>query len=81
MLGITAGRNAQSHAMAGLDARRALQLGLAGTWLLDGVLQYQPFLYTKAFGQSLAATAPGNPAVIARPITWQAASSGTTSCF
>ena len=54
------------------DARRALQLGLAAIWLLDGVLQYQPFLYTKAFGQSLAATAAGNPSVIARPITWDA---------
>jgi hypothetical protein len=54
------------------DTRRALQLGLAAVWLLDGVLQYQPFMYTKAFGQSLAATAAGNPAVIARPITWDA---------
>jgi hypothetical protein len=36
------------------------------------VLQYQPFMYTKAFGQMLAHTADGNPAVIARPITWQA---------
>ena len=54
------------------DTRRALQLGLAAVWLLDGVLQYQPFMYTKAFGQSLAATAAGNPAVVARPITWDA---------
>jgi hypothetical protein len=54
------------------DPRRALQLGLAAIWLLDGVLQYQPFMYTKAFGQMLAAAAAGNPAVIARPITWDA---------
>ena len=54
------------------DARRALQLGLAAVWLLDGVLQYQPFMYTKAFGRLLAAGAAGNPAVIARPITWDA---------
>src|ERR1700685_394788 len=54
------------------DARRALQLGLAAIWLLDGVLQYQPFMYTKAFAQSLADTAAGNPAVVARPITWDA---------
>ncbi len=40
------------------DARRALQLGLAAIWLLDGVLQYQPFMYTKAFGQMLAAGPP-----------------------
>jgi hypothetical protein len=54
------------------DVRRALQLGLAAIWLLDGVLQYQSFMYTKAFGQLLAGTAPGNPSVIARPITWDA---------
>ena len=59
-------------AAARLDARRALQLALAAVWLLDGVLQYQSFMYTKAFGQLLAGTAPGNPAVIARPITWDA---------
>jgi hypothetical protein len=52
------------------DARRALQLGLAGIWLLDGVLQFQPFMYTKAFAQMLGSTADGNPSVIARPITW-----------
>jgi hypothetical protein len=59
-------------AAARLDARRALQLGLAAVWLLDGVLQYQSFMYTKAFGQMLAGTAQGNPSVIARPITWDA---------
>jgi hypothetical protein len=59
-------------ALAGLDVRRALQLVLAAIWLLDGVLQYQPFMYTKAFGQGLAASAAGNPSVIAGPITWDA---------
>ena len=59
-------------AAARLDARRALQLGLAAVWLLDGVLQYQSFMYTKAFGQMLAGTAQGNPSVIAGPITWDA---------
>jgi hypothetical protein len=59
-------------AAARLDGRRALQLGLAAIWLLDGVLQYQSFMYTKAFGQMLARTAQGNPSVIARPITWDA---------
>jgi hypothetical protein len=54
------------------DVRRALQLGLAAIWLLVGVLQYQSFMYTKAFGQMLAGTASGNPSVIARPITWDA---------
>jgi hypothetical protein len=57
---------------ARLDVRRALQLGLAAIWLLDGVLQYQSFMYSKGFSQMLAGTASGNPAVIARPITWNA---------
>ncbi|MFE5587778.1 hypothetical protein [Kitasatospora sp. NPDC056531] len=55
------------------DARRYLQLALAAIWLLDAALQYQPYMYTKAFGtEVLAASAQGNPAVIARPITWVA---------
>jgi hypothetical protein len=55
-----------------LDARRALQLGLAAIWLLDAVLQYQAFMYSKGFTQMIGATAAGNPSVIARPITWNA---------
>jgi hypothetical protein len=59
-------------AQTGLDARRALQLALAGIWLVDAMLQYQSVMFTKAFGQMLAASADGNPAVIARPIRWDA---------
>jgi len=59
-------------AVARLDVRRALQLVLAAIWLLDGVLQYQSFMYTKAFGQMLAGTAAGSPSVVARPVTWDA---------
>src|ERR1700689_5766068 len=65
-------RRGARAAAATLDGRRALQLGLAAIWLLDGVLQYQPFMYTKAFAQSLGSTAAGNPSFIARPITWDA---------
>ena len=54
------------------DARRVLQLALAGIWLLDAVLQYQAFMFSQAFGQMLAGTAPGNPGVIAGPINWDA---------
>ena len=57
---------------AGLGARRMLQLGLAAIWLLDGVLQYQSFMFTKAFGQMIGATSSGNPGVIAHPISWNA---------
>ena len=58
-----------------LDARRALQLALASIWLLDGVLQYQGFMFTNGangFSGMLAGTAAGNPAIIAKPITWDA---------
>ena len=54
------------------DVRRVLQLALAGIWLLDGVLQYQAFMFSKGFGQMLADTASGNPGVIATPISWDA---------
>ena len=54
------------------DARRVLQLALAAVWLLDAVLQYQSFMFTKAFGQMLAGTASGNPEVVASPISWDA---------
>ena len=65
-------RSGEVAARTAPDARRMLQLALAGVWLLDGVLQYQSFMFTKAFGQMLAATAAGNPGVIASPINWDA---------
>lgn len=53
------------------DVRRALQLVLATVWLVDGLLQFQPFMFTRAFGsQMLAATAQGNPSAVAHSITW-----------
>jgi hypothetical protein len=52
--------------------RRRLQLVLAGIWLLDAVLQFQAFMFSKGFSQMLGATAAGNPAVIADPINWSA---------
>ncbi|HUN37392.1 MAG TPA: hypothetical protein VMU95_35800 [Trebonia sp.] len=54
------------------DVRRALQLALAATWLLDGVLQYQGAMYVKGFSDMLGGTAAGNPGWIATPITWNA---------
>jgi hypothetical protein len=57
----------------GTDVRRVLQLILAATWLLDGMLQYQSFMYTRAFGQMIGGTVAGNPGVIAGPISWNAA--------
>lgn len=53
------------------DARRTLQLGLAAIWLIDGVLQMQPFMFSPAFGHSmLAPMAAGNPSSLAHAIAW-----------
>jgi len=54
------------------DVRRRLQLVLGGIWLLDGVLQFQAFMFSKGFSQLLDATAAGNPVVVADPINWSA---------
>jgi hypothetical protein len=54
------------------DAARRLRLALAAVWLIDAALQFQPFMFTRAFGQTLAESAQGNPPVIAGPITWSA---------
>lgn len=54
------------------DPRRALQLALAALWLLDGMLQFQPAMFGRGFARMLAGSAQGNPAVVARPITWSA---------
>lgn len=62
----------QEQHWTGPDARRRLQLALAGIWLLDAVLQFQSFMFSKGFAQMLSATAPGNPAAIADPIRWTA---------
>jgi len=56
-----------------LDTRRKLQLALGGLWLLDGILQFQPSMFTAAFPHMLAGTSAGNPAFVARPAGWSAA--------
>jgi hypothetical protein len=57
------------------DGRRVLQLALAVVWLLDGVLQLQPFFFTagkNGFSGMLRGMAAGNPSVVARSVTWNA---------
>src|SRR5580658_477257 len=66
-------RAAALDRLAPPDQRRKLQLALAALWLLDGVLQFQPFMFGRGFPQMLAASAPGNPALLASPISWSAA--------
>ncbi len=53
--------------------RRLLQLALGAVWLLDAALQYQPFMFGRAFAtQVIAPTAQGNPALVARSVLWAA---------
>jgi len=67
------GLGAEAGAARGTPgARRLLQLALAAIWLLDGVLQYQGFMFTKGFSAMLAESAAGNPGIIAGPVTWDA---------
>jgi len=57
------------------DGRRLLQLALGAIWLLDGVLQLQPFMFTAGahgFSGMLNGMATGNPSLVARTITWNA---------
>ncbi len=57
------------------DRCRKLQLALATVWLLDGVLQFQPFMFTagsNGFSGMLNSAAAGNPGAVARSITWNA---------
>jgi hypothetical protein len=55
-----------------LDPGRMLQLTLAVIWLLDGMLQFQPFMFGQGFPRMLAEAARDNPAALARPVTWSA---------
>ncbi|MDE3133459.1 MAG: hypothetical protein KGL15_05285 [Acidobacteriota bacterium] len=49
--------------------QRRLQIALGLLWLLDGVLQLQPFMFTAAFAtQIIAANAVGQPELVAAPI-------------
>lgn len=53
--------------------RRGLQLALAGLWVLDGLLKFQPFMYTKNFApQTLGAAVDGAPFWLADPVDWAA---------
>lgn len=57
------------------DLQRTFQLVLATVWLLDAVLQLQPFMFTRGstgFSGMLNSLAPGNPGWIEHSITWNA---------
>jgi len=54
------------------DARRVLQLALAGLWLLDALLQFQAFMFGPGFAQMLRSAAAGSPAFVTGPADWAA---------
>jgi hypothetical protein len=67
------GADPSGQIAAATDVRRRLQLVLAGLWLLDGVLQFQPYMYTKSFPMmTLRPVAEGNPGWVAGPVRWMA---------
>jgi hypothetical protein len=58
-----------------IDRQRTYRLILATVWLLDAVLQIQPFMFSRGpdgFSGMLNGTAAGNPSWIAHTITWNA---------
>ena len=57
------------------DLQRTFQLVLATVWLLDAVLQLQPFMFTRGsngFSGMLNNLAAGNPGWVEHSITWNA---------
>jgi hypothetical protein len=58
-----------------VDRQRTYQLVLATVWLVDAILQLQPFMFTPGadgFSGMLRGAAAGNPGWIAHTITWNA---------
>lgn len=66
----TLGALARPRAYFAADGPRTLQTVLGLTWLLDGGLQFQPFMYGNGFIQMLKAMTAGQPHWIASSLTW-----------
>ena len=50
-------------------ARRWIQVALGVIWLLDAALQYQPYMFTRAFpAQIIEPAAAGSPGFVAHPV-------------
>jgi hypothetical protein len=54
------------------DSQRTAQTVLGLIWLLDGGLQFQPFMYSKGFIQMLTSMAAGQPGWLASSVDWGA---------
>jgi hypothetical protein len=63
---------AQARAYFLSDGARTIQTILGLVWLLDGALQFQSFMYSKRFIQTLTAMEPGQPHWLASTIAWGA---------
>jgi hypothetical protein len=51
--------------------RRGLQIALGVIWLIDAALQYQPYMFSRAFVTgTLEPIAAGNPWIVAHPMLW-----------
>jgi hypothetical protein len=52
-------------------SRRDLQIALGVLWLLDGVLQAQPYMFTRDFAtQVIAPAGVGQPGFVSAPVHW-----------
>jgi hypothetical protein len=75
---LSAGRaRRQAHArqltVAKPSAARFAQIALGLIWLIDGALQFQPYMFGKTFVTGvLLPSAAGQPSVIGVPMTWMA---------
>ena len=54
------------------DPRRAIQTVLGLIWLIDGALQFQSFMYSQGFLQTIREGAAGQPHWLASSIRWSA---------
>jgi hypothetical protein len=53
--------------------RRHLQTGLGLLWLADAALQFQPYMFSRAFPQQMIASAAvGQPGWVSTPVLWAA---------
>jgi spore coat protein A, manganese oxidase len=58
------------------DSARAVQVVLGLFWLIDGGLQFQPFMYSPGWVQQLASMQAGQPQWLASSIAWGAGLAG-----
>ncbi len=52
-------------------SKRSLQITLGVIWLIDAILQAQPWMFSKAFGNTIIkGSAMGQPALLGEPLLW-----------